>query len=179
MEKSEAKNQLCKMQGVIAERLGLDSICLCDEPQGKPKEGEVPDKVIEEMWRRISLNMTNEEEATHKSEVLEDIFNCAMAAPKIDAMSDEELAHVIEDSMLPDTPLTSPQFDVLESAMLRLKRSGGVEMPRLEEEEKQKIKKETVKKTMDMVKACGDAVRDPSAARKILPAKNASGKEMP
>lgn len=135
MEKSEAKNQLCKMQGVIAERLGLDTICLCDEPQGKPKEGEVPDKVIEEMWRRISLNMTNEEEATHRSEVLEDIYNCAIAGSKIDEMSDEQLAQIIEDTMLPDTPLTSPQFDVLESAMLRLKRSGGGEMPRLEEED--------------------------------------------
>ena len=54
MEKSEALNQLCKMQGEIADRLGLDSICMCDEPQGMPKSGDVPDKVIEEMWRRLT-----------------------------------------------------------------------------------------------------------------------------
>lgn len=54
MEKSEALNQLCKMQGEIAERLGLDTQCICEEPQGKPKGGGVPDEVISELWRLIA-----------------------------------------------------------------------------------------------------------------------------
>lgn len=54
MTRDEALNQFCKMQGEIADRLGLDSICTCNNEKGKPKEGIVPDEIIEEMWRRLT-----------------------------------------------------------------------------------------------------------------------------
>ena len=54
MKKEDALRQLCKMQGEIAGRLELETLCVCDDPKGLPKTGDVPDKVIEEMWRRLT-----------------------------------------------------------------------------------------------------------------------------
>jgi hypothetical protein len=52
MDKYEAEKQLCKMQGEIAGRLGLETVCTCDEDI--VMYGDVPDEVIEEMWTRLT-----------------------------------------------------------------------------------------------------------------------------
>jgi len=52
MDRHEANRQLCKMQGEVADRLELKTICTC----GDTAEwvGEVPDEVISELWTLIA-----------------------------------------------------------------------------------------------------------------------------
>lgn len=52
MRKGDVLKQLCKMQSEIAGRLGLETICTCGDKA--EMVGEVPDVVIEEMWRRLT-----------------------------------------------------------------------------------------------------------------------------
>lgn len=52
MERHEANNQLCKMQGEVADHLELKTICTCGETA--EMVGEVPDEVISELWRLIA-----------------------------------------------------------------------------------------------------------------------------
>lgn len=54
MNSYEAKRQLCKMQGEVADYLELKTLCVCDDPRGSPKEGEVPDEVISELWSLLA-----------------------------------------------------------------------------------------------------------------------------
>lgn len=57
MDRREASRQLCKMQGEVAGRMGLETQCVCDHAVREP--GEVPDAVIEEMWRRLTHPFRN------------------------------------------------------------------------------------------------------------------------
>lgn len=52
MNRHEAERQLCKMQGEVADRLGVKTICLCEVDSNE--EGEVPDEVISELWTLIA-----------------------------------------------------------------------------------------------------------------------------
>ena len=52
MEPYEANKQFCKMQGEIADRLGLKTICSCGDTM--EMVGEIPDEVIAEMWSLIA-----------------------------------------------------------------------------------------------------------------------------
>jgi hypothetical protein len=52
MDRYEANRQFCKMQGEIADRLGLKTICTCGDTA--EYSGEVPDEVIDEMWELIA-----------------------------------------------------------------------------------------------------------------------------
>jgi len=52
MNRQEASRQLCKMQGEVADRLGLETQCVCDHAVHEP--GEVPDEVISELWTLIA-----------------------------------------------------------------------------------------------------------------------------
>lgn len=52
MKGFEAERQLCKMQGEVADRLGVKTICLCEVDSNE--EGEVPDEVISELWTLIA-----------------------------------------------------------------------------------------------------------------------------
>ena len=54
VEESEAKRQLCKMQGEIADRLSLKTRCVCDDPHGATENSEVPDEVISELWTLLA-----------------------------------------------------------------------------------------------------------------------------
>lgn len=49
MTKDEARRQLCKMQGEIADTLELPTACVCDHEINRPDE--VPEEVIDRMWR--------------------------------------------------------------------------------------------------------------------------------
>lgn len=53
MKKADARSQLCKMQSEVAQRLGLRTTCICGAALG---EGEVPDEVVEELWRLVTNN---------------------------------------------------------------------------------------------------------------------------
>ncbi len=55
MDRREASRQLCKMQDEVAGRMGLETQCVCDHAVREP--GEVPDAVIEEMWRRLTSSI--------------------------------------------------------------------------------------------------------------------------
>lgn len=55
MKESEAIRQLCKMQGEVADRLGIETRCLCDDAKGNPGNlMMVPDEVIDELWTLIA-----------------------------------------------------------------------------------------------------------------------------
>lgn len=62
MKKIEALEQLCKMQGEIAGCLGIETVCVCHDGAHKSALDSVPDKVIEEMWRRLTDSRWVEEE---------------------------------------------------------------------------------------------------------------------
>ena len=57
MNKSDAKRQLCKMLGEVATMLDRQVSCVCDDPDGVTEPGDVPDVVIEEMWRLVNWKM--------------------------------------------------------------------------------------------------------------------------
>jgi len=52
VERHEANQQFCKMQGEVASQLGLKTICSCGDTLCMV--GEIPDEVIAEMWRRLT-----------------------------------------------------------------------------------------------------------------------------
>lgn len=58
MRHDEVRNQLCKMTAEIGRRLGFDDDqlhCLCEAAEHEDKyTGEIPDAIIEEMWRRLT-----------------------------------------------------------------------------------------------------------------------------
>mgnify|MGYP001130195034 CR=1 FL=1 len=54
MRESEAKRQLCKIQGEVADRLGVKSRCVCDDAHGFTENAEVPDEIISELWELIA-----------------------------------------------------------------------------------------------------------------------------
>lgn len=49
MNNNEARNQLCKMTGEIADALGLTTSCTCGQVTGS----DVPDAIITEMWKAV------------------------------------------------------------------------------------------------------------------------------
>ena len=78
MEESDAKRQLCKMQGEIASRLGLKTRCVCDDAHGATENSEVPDEIIQELWTLIAdgylyrklVRLIKERESQGKGRVL-------------------------------------------------------------------------------------------------------------
>lgn len=53
MEENEARRQLCKMQGEVADRLGIRANCICGGSEGDCV-CDVPDEIINEMWELIA-----------------------------------------------------------------------------------------------------------------------------
>lgn len=129
MTKNEALEQLCKMQGLVAERLELYTICVCDEPQDKPKEGEVPDEVISEMWRSLSNTQTATERKQARNEMLADILSSAFAGRELATKTDLEVKEIVLNTVLADTPINSAEYDLLDTICMRLERSAGGSVP--------------------------------------------------
>lgn len=57
MNKSDAKRQLCKMLGEVATMLDQPTPCVCDDPNGATEPEDIPDAVVEEMWRLVNWKM--------------------------------------------------------------------------------------------------------------------------
>lgn len=56
MTTDQARNQLCKMMGEVAGGLGVarKTQCVCTGLRRVTTVDDVPDEVIEELWRRVS-----------------------------------------------------------------------------------------------------------------------------
>lgn len=87
--------------------------------------GVRPDLTIKTEWSGSEENLM-----PHlQSGVIEALVNCAAAGRAIAAMPDTEVAALLDEYVLSHTSMLSPAYEVIESAVARLRRSGGGAMP--------------------------------------------------
>jgi len=98
MKGLEAENQLCKMQAEIAARLGLETCCTCSRSTPETDTREVPNEVIEEMWRRLTHPCWSAENHPVSMELM---TQCSLK--DIHEITDEEWAEALKQAAEKDS----------------------------------------------------------------------------
>lgn len=68
-----------------------------------------------------------------KTEILKKLITCAEISKKLEAMTDDQLADVIDETVLPNVPTLNTMYSIWDSVLLRLRRAKGGPMPCLDE----------------------------------------------